>query len=149
MHRRTPCWSKSSDFVGIYCEISSLSIALAEPLTDRDDLGCCETHTPISEGKYASYERAACAGSRAVGGRRGHGPTNCVCLDPAAQVVAVDATTKAAAVIYSGSGSFSDCVLGPDGRLYVANDNEVLRFDPQIPLAPTKPCPRLPAPRAV
>ena len=57
-------------------------------------------------------------------------PTVYVCT-PAAQVVAVDATTKAAAVIYNGSGTFSDCALGPDGRLYVANGSQVLRFDPQ------------------
>jgi len=59
-------------------------------------------------------------------------PTVYVCT-PAAQVVSVDATTKAAAVIYQGSGSFGDCALGPDGRLYVANDNQVVRFDPQDP----------------
>jgi hypothetical protein len=51
----------------------------------------------------------------------------------AAQVVAVNATTKVAEVIYTGSGSFSDCALGPDGRLYVANDSQVIRFDPQDP----------------
>jgi hypothetical protein len=49
----------------------------------------------------------------------------------AAQVVAVDATTKVATVIYTGSGSFSDCALGPDGRLYIANGSQVLRLDPQ------------------
>jgi hypothetical protein len=56
-------------------------------------------------------------------------PTVYVCT-PAAQVVAVDATSKAATLIYTGSGAFSDCALGPDGRLYVANGNQVLRFDP-------------------
>jgi hypothetical protein len=59
-------------------------------------------------------------------------PAVYVCT-PAAQVVAVNGTTGAAAVIYTGSGTFDDCVLGPDGRLYVANDTQVLRFDPLHP----------------
>ena len=70
-------------------------------------------------------------------------PTVYVCT-PAAQVVAVDATTGAAAVIYTGSGSFNDCALGPDGRLYVANDSQVLRFDPQHPAATDEPVATLP-----
>jgi hypothetical protein len=59
-------------------------------------------------------------------------PTVYVCTQ-AAQVVAVNATTKVAEVIYTGSGSFSDCGLGPDGRLYIANDSQVIRFDPANP----------------
>jgi hypothetical protein len=70
-------------------------------------------------------------------------PTVYVCTQ-AAQVVAIDATTKAAAVIYSGSGSFDDCALGPDGRLYVANGNQVLRFDPQNAFGTDEPVATLP-----
>jgi hypothetical protein len=58
-------------------------------------------------------------------------PVVYVCT-PSAQVVAVNTATvpPTTGVVYSGSGSFADCVLGPDLRLYVANGNEVLRFDP-------------------
>src|SRR5207302_1270405 len=56
-------------------------------------------------------------------------PTTYVCT-PAAQVLTVDGTSGATAVLYTGSGSFSDCVLGPDGWLYVSNGTSILRFDP-------------------
>jgi hypothetical protein len=65
-------------------------------------------------------------------------PVVYVCTQ-AAQVVKVDATNLPATtgVIYNGSGSFNDCVFGPDGKLYVANQtatsNQVIRFDPASP----------------
>lgn len=49
---------------------------------------------------------------------------------PTSQVLAVDGTTGATSLLYTGAGVFHDCVLGPDGRLYIANDNNILRINP-------------------
>jgi hypothetical protein len=57
-------------------------------------------------------------------------PTLYVCT-PSARILKVNA--GAPSVLYTGTGRFDDCVLGPDGRLYVANDNNILQLDPTSP----------------
>jgi hypothetical protein len=48
---------------------------------------------------------------------------------PSAQVLLVNGTSGATSVLYTGTGSFYDCVLGPDGRLYIANGTSILRIN--------------------
>ena len=55
-------------------------------------------------------------------------PTLYVCT-PAAQVLQVNGTTGTTSVLFTGSGTFHGCVLGPDGRLYIANDNKIMRLN--------------------
>jgi hypothetical protein len=55
-------------------------------------------------------------------------PTLYVCT-PTAQVLTVDGTSGATGVLYTGAGSFHDCVLGPDGWLYIANDTNIVRVN--------------------
>lgn len=59
-------------------------------------------------------------------------PTAYICT-PTGQVLTVNGTTGTTAVIYTGSGGFDDCVVGPDGWLYVSNDFNILRLDPASP----------------
>jgi len=51
-------------------------------------------------------------------------PTLYVCT-PSAKILKVNAGPPS--VVFSGTGTFEDCVLGPDGLLYIANDNSILR----------------------
>jgi hypothetical protein len=56
----------------------------------------------------------------------------------AAQVVEVsqDDTGTASTVIATGTGSFSDCVVGPDGGLYIGNDTQIVRIYPGVGATP-------------
>jgi hypothetical protein len=64
------------------------------------------------------------------------GPTLYVCT-PTAQILTVDVTSKATAVLFTGSGTFSDCVLGPDGWIYVANGTNIIRVNQAGTASPT------------
>jgi len=55
-------------------------------------------------------------------------PTVYVCTADA-QVLKIDGTTGASTVYANGAGTFDDCVVGPDGQLYIANGSKIVRLD--------------------
>jgi hypothetical protein len=56
-------------------------------------------------------------------------PNLYVCT-PSAQVLTINGTTGALLDVFTGTGTYHGCVLGPDGLLYIANDNNILRLNP-------------------
>jgi hypothetical protein len=68
----------------------------------------------------------------------GPAPTVYVCT-AGGQVVTVDGATGAASVLFpanfSSDGSFNDCVVGPDGWLYIAKANQIVRINPSVTTA--------------
>lgn len=67
----------------------------------------------------------------------GFAQTKAYVCTPTAQVIEqsvnADGSAAAAQVLFTGTGAFDDCVLGPDGWLYVANGSNILRLDPANP----------------
>src|SRR5262245_42312137 len=63
-------------------------------------------------------------------------PTVYVCT-AGGQVVAVNGGTGAASVLFpanfTSDGTFNDCVIGPDGWLYIAKANQIVRINPSSP----------------
>jgi hypothetical protein len=76
-------------------------------------------------------------------GNPGWHPVAYICT-AAAQVVRVTTNASggvASAIVYANgaSGSFDDCVVGPDGFLYVANGNKIVKIDLSETSLPTTP----------
>ena len=62
------------------------------------------------------------------GGRVWRQPTLYVCT-PTGKILKVDGTSGDTTTLYSGTTALHDCVFGPDGRVYAANGNNIVRID--------------------
>jgi hypothetical protein len=62
----------------------------------------------------------------------GPAPTVYVCT-AGGQVVSVNGATGSASVLFTGPGAtYNDCVLGPDGWLYISKANQIVRINPDL-----------------